>query len=60
MTYKDLLVDLQQLSPEQLQQTVTVYDPYGEEYIPVVDGFETEEDTCDVPDAGHYVIVLKA
>ena len=56
MTYQDLLTDLQQLSPEQLQQTVTIFDPKEEEYIEALDGFEVT-DTQDVLDPGHYVIV---
>jgi len=56
MTYLDLLTDLEQLSPEQLQQTVTIFDPKEEEYIEAIDGFEVD-DTQDVLDAGHYVIV---
>ena len=55
MTYQDLLTDLQQFSPEQLQQTVTIFDPKEEEYIEAM-MFEVD-DTQDVLDAGHYVIV---
>jgi hypothetical protein len=59
MTYNDLLNELQKLSPEQLDCTVTIHEPYTDEYIPAVHGTEVTN-AQDVLDPGHYVIVLKA
>lgn len=58
MTYKELLEQLQQLSPERLEDTVTVHDPYQDEYIAVVHTATTTE--TDVLDENHFYLVLKA
>lgn len=60
MTYKQLLEQLQQLSPERLEDTVTVHDPYEDGWIAVVHSRTAEEDDCDVLDPGHFYLVLKA
>ncbi len=60
MTYKQLLQQLQQLSPERLEDTVTVHDPYEDEMIAVVHTETAEEDDCDVLDPGHFYLILKA
>jgi hypothetical protein len=60
MTYKDLLEELQQMDPERLNDTVTVYDPYQDEMIAVIHTHEAEEDDTDVLDPGHLYLVLKA
>ena len=56
MTYKDLLLQLQQLSEEQLNQDVAIYVPGVDEYYQ--DGvelvFATEE--CQVLDVDHPII----
>jgi len=59
MTYKQLLQDLQALAPERLNDTVTVFDPYTEEFIAVVHGVECD-DVIDALDDGHYFMTLKA
>jgi hypothetical protein len=58
MSYKELLEQLQQLSPERLEDTVTVHDPYQDEYIAVVHTATTTE--TDVLDENHFYLVLKA
>ena len=60
MTYKELLETLQQLDPARLEDTVTVFDPYQDEYIAVVHAHESEEEDNDVLDPGHLYLVLKA
>ena len=59
MTYKQLLEELQTLSPDQLGCDVTVY--LGEsvdEYVPVQSVSVCVEDECDVLDSGSLVLVL--
>ena len=58
MTYKELLNQLMMLSEEQLEQTVTVHEPYEDEYIAVVHTATTSE--ADVLDENHFYRVLKA
>jgi hypothetical protein len=58
MTYKDLLDELMMLDEEQLNQTVTIHDPYEDEYIAVVHTNTTSE--ADVLDENHFYLVLKA
>jgi hypothetical protein len=54
MTYKELLEFLASLSPEQLNQTVTVFDSVEEEYYPLASISFT--DVVDVLDANHAVL----
>ena len=58
MTYKELLDQLMMLDDEQLGQTVTVHEPYQDEYIAVVHTATTSE--ADVLDENHFYLVLKA
>jgi hypothetical protein len=58
MTYKELLDQLMMLTEEQLSQTVTVHEPYEDEYIAVVHTATTSE--ADVLDENHFYLVLKA
>jgi hypothetical protein len=58
MTYKELLDQLMMLDEEQMNQTVTVHDPYQDEYIAVVHTETTSE--ADVLDENHFYLVLKA
>ena len=51
---------MQTLSEEQLDQTVTVHEPYEDEYIAVIGTDHAEEETNDVLDPGHFFLVLKA
>jgi len=58
MTYKELLEQLMHLDEGQMGQTVTVRDPYEDEYIAVA---HTEITIgSDVLDENHFVLVLKA
>lgn len=59
MTYKQLLEELQTLTPEQLEATVTINEPYNDEYIAVVYSNIAEEASNDVLDPGHYYLILK-
>jgi len=56
MTYKELLEALKELPTERLTDTVTVYEPYEDEYIAVID---TCSAISDVLDEGHLVLNLK-
>jgi len=58
MTYKELLDQLMMLTEEQLGQTVTVHEPYEDEYIAVVHTATASE--ADVLDEDHFYLVLKA
>lgn len=58
MTYKELLDQLMMLDAEQLEQTVTIHDPYEDEYIAVVHTETTSE--AGVLDENHFYLVLKA
>ena len=61
MTYAQLLQQLQNATPEQLNQTVTVYVSGEDEYYSLVDDFPvctaTESD-CDQLDEGHLYLVV--
>lgn len=59
MTYKELLEELNAIDPNRLNDTVTIYEPYEDEYIPVVHSFISDARECDVLDDGHYVLLLK-
>ena len=58
MRYKELLEQLNKLTFEQLNQTVTIHDPYQDEYIAVVHTATTSE--SDVLDENHFYLVLKS
>lgn len=60
MTYKDLLQQLQNLPEDRLNDNVTVLDPYGDEFIAVIDTAEAKDEENDVLDDGHFYLVLKA
>lgn len=60
MTYKDLLNVLNSLPPERLNDTVTVSDPYEDEFIPVVHTVIATDENTGVLDVGHLFLVLKA
>ena len=49
---------LNSIPSERLDDTVTVHDSYGDEYIAVIDF--VRNDNSDVLDDGHYVLELKA
>jgi hypothetical protein len=58
MTYRDLLQKLNSIPSERLDDTVTVHDTYGDEYIAAIDFIRNEN--SDVLDDGHYFLELKA
>jgi hypothetical protein len=60
MTYKNLLSILQTLNEEQLNQTVTVFEPYEDEFIAVISADYAKEETNDVLDPEHLYLVMKA
>lgn len=60
MTYQDLLDRIQQLPPDRLRDTVTVYDPYEDEYIAVIGTDVCDEADNDVIDHNHLYLILKA
>lgn len=60
MTYKDLLNVLNSLPPERLNDTVTVFDPYEDEFISVVHTEIATDENTDVLDVRHLFLVLKA
>ena len=57
MTYADLLKELQELSPEQLNQNVTLYSIAEDEFVPayMTDMTDEEEKTLD---PNHFVITF--
>ena len=57
MTYAELLDELQQLSPEQLKQNVTLYSIAEDEFVPAYmpDVTDSEE---QVLDPNHFVITF--
>lgn len=56
MTYQQLIDQLQQLTDEQLQQDVTIYDESIDEYFALKVELVETTDTCDVLDPRHIVI----
>jgi|LakMenEpi03Aug12_release.lakeMendotaPanAssembly.Ray.scaffolds.fasta_scaffold3496710_1 hypothetical protein len=60
MTYQELLERLKQLPAERLQDTVTAYDPYEDEFIAVIGTEISDEADNDVIDPGHFYVILKA
>jgi hypothetical protein len=58
MTYKQLIRELSLLNDEQLNQTVTTFDPYNNEYTAIVHTETTSE--SDILDENHFYLVLKA
>ena len=57
MTYRELLQMLNKIPSERLDDTVTVHDTYGDEYIAAIDFIRNEN--SDVLDDGHYFLELK-
>ena len=60
MTYLQLLQRLQTIPAERLHDTVTVYDPYEDEYIAVIGTDVCDEADNDVLDHNHLYLILKA
>jgi len=59
MTYKELLKQLNRMSSDRLEDTATIYDPYTDEYVAVVDTRIADKDV-DVLDEGHLYLIMKA
>ena len=61
MTYRELIDMLKDLTPEQLEQTDTVYVSGEDEYYPLVDDYPccvADESVNDVLDDGHPYLVI--
>jgi hypothetical protein len=56
MTYKELLLQLLDLSPEQLNSDVAVYDEDSEEYYQLKVELAFATDECQVLDVDHPII----
>jgi len=56
ITYKELLNQLQQLTEEQLNQDVAVYDTGTDEYYQLNIEFVFATDECQVLDVDHPII----
>ena len=63
MTYKQLLDKLNTIPPERLNDTVTVWDYWQNEFTPVANLAQNKEDSkhldTDVLDYGHFVLEMK-
>jgi len=57
MTYKNLLDFIQTLAPEQLNQTVSIFNCEQDEYYPAHDATFTVGD--DVLDDNHPILLIK-
>ena len=60
MTYQQLLDKLNTIDPKRLGDTVTVFDPYSDEYMAVAQVEIADEQYNDVLDHGHLFLVLKS
>ena len=60
MTYQQLLEQLQSLPPERLADTVTVLDPYTEEFTAIIDTDVINEEIYDQLDPDHFYLIMKA
>lgn len=60
MTYGELLAQLYELNPEQLQQTVTIKFRADDEFYPInkLSIITEDEDDADVLDAGHPYLTI--
>ena len=58
MKYRDLLIELQLLSPEQLNQDVTVLVREQDEYYPLVPDYPWLFAESDVLDQDHPYLVI--
>lgn len=56
MTYKELLLQLQQLTEEQLNSDVAVYDEESDEYYQLNVEFVFATEECQVLDVDHPII----
>jgi len=56
ITYRELLEELKKLSEEHLDDNVTTYDMYDDEFYPV-DGWGIQDED-DVLDEGHFYLTV--
>ena len=56
MTYKELLLQLQQLTEEQLNSDVAIYDTGADEYYQLKVEFVFATEECQVLDVDHPII----
>ena len=59
ITYRQLKKILDNCSDEQLDQTVTVFDVTTDDYYSSIKTEITNEETCDVLDDKHLVLIIK-
>lgn len=59
MTYSKLLDELKELSPEQLDRTVTLLVDDVDEYYDINGMFISTSDDTDVLDSGHPVLYIR-
>jgi hypothetical protein len=59
MTYRQLISELNKIDPKRLDDTATIFEPYENEYIALIEVKQTDEN-CDVLDEGHTILVMKA
>ena len=59
MTYRQLIQKLNTITSERLDDNVTAFDPYTEEFIPIIDSAITDEN-IDTLDTGHFYLIMKA
>jgi hypothetical protein len=60
MTYAQLIEALGTIPFDRLNDTVIVYEPYQDEFIPVITTGEVLAEKEDRLDPGHFYLVLKA
>ena len=58
MTYKELLNRLNQLPTERLDDTVTVYCQYMDEYTEIIGADVSDEADTNVLDHNHFYLIL--
>lgn len=58
ITYRQLLDTIQNMTEEQKDYNVTVFDRIGEEYFPVNKIEFTDDRACDVLDDNHPVLII--
>jgi hypothetical protein len=59
MTYRQLIEKLGTITSERLDDNVTAFDPYAEEFIPIIET-ETSNEENDILDKGHFYLIMKA
>ena len=60
MTYRQLIEKLGTITFERLDDNVTAFDPYTDEFIPIIETAISKEETNDTLDNGHFYLIMKA